>query len=357
MIRREEEAGSLSGKPGWILISQVDHAHLAAELAEAWGNEEQPALPWPEILLPAIRDHDEGWREWERHPDIHPETHWPRNFTEMPATDAVRIWTQSIDICRRGRQSIVASVDEFRRFLTRKGMRLTHERAIVAEEVFSTREAFSADDLWDRLPPKDNGRRLSRAAVHRVLVLMEEARLLRKIAMGSYRDAYEQTRKLGDGSALGGIWVSMHFTFLAKLALEHYPEEPEIYAKFLEQQHQLQQYTAAEIGKDWGVKNPQNPIELGFQWVRFFDWLSLWFCYHLQTETETFAMPTGEKIHFTPLHSGEIAVEPFPFSVPDLEVEVEAKRILGKSFPDRAAFQAAYNRASRVRLKWKLVRW
>ncbi len=211
MIRRD-------GESGWILISQVDHAHLAANMAGAWGNEKTPGLPCPEILVPAIRDHDEGWRDWERLPDIDPETHWPRNFTEMPPHEAARIWTHSIETCRRGRQSIVASVDEFRWFLALAGMRLTHERAIVAEEVFSSREAFSAEDLIERLPERDDGRRVSRSTVYRTLALMEEARLLRKVSLGTYRDAYEQTRKIGGGSALGGLWVSRHFTFLAERA-------------------------------------------------------------------------------------------------------------------------------------------
>jgi hypothetical protein len=148
MIRRD-------GEPGWILISQVDHAHLAARMAEVWGNEQVPPLPWPELLVPAIRDHDEGWRDWERLPDIDPETLWPRNFTEMPPQESARIWSHNIETCRRGRQSIVACVDEFRWFLALAGMRLTHERAIIAEEVFSSREAFSADDLLQRLPQRD----------------------------------------------------------------------------------------------------------------------------------------------------------------------------------------------------------
>ena len=98
MIRRD-------GEPGWILISQVDHAHLAARMADVWGNEQVSALPWPELLVPAIRDHDEGWRDWERLPDIDPETLWPRNFTEMPPLESARIWSHSIETCRRGRQS------------------------------------------------------------------------------------------------------------------------------------------------------------------------------------------------------------------------------------------------------------
>ena len=357
MIRRLGNSASAPSGRGWILISQVDHAHLAAEFAAAWGNDRVADLPTPEILIPAIRDHDEGWREWERLPDIHPETHWPRNFTEMPAAESARIWNHSIEACRKGRQSIVASVDEFRRFLALAGMRLTHERAIVAEEVFSTREAFSAEDLFHRLPERDDGRRVSRSAVYRTLSLMEEARLLRKVSMGTYRDAYEQTRKIGAGSALGGIWVSKHFTSLAERAKSHHAEDEVVWSEFLEYQNHLQNHWAAEISREWGPLDAPFRIESGFRWVQFFDLLSLWFCCEERTETEPFKLPTGETIHFTPLKSGEIAVEPYPFSVPVLELGVDAKRIPRKIFPDRAAFQTAYDQAKRERLRWKLVRW
>ncbi len=353
MIRRE----GTSRSSGWILISQVDHAHLAAELAGAWGNDRRAEIPWRDDLLPAIRDHDEGWREWEHFPDVHPETHFPRNFTEMPPADSVRIWTNSIEACRRGRQSIVASVDEFRRFLALSGMRLTHERAIVAEEVFSAREPFSADDLLHRLPQRDDGRRVSRSSVYRTLNLMEEARLLRKVSLGTFRDAYEQTRKIGAGSALGGIWVSRHFTFLAERAQANHPEDQTIWAEFLEEQHQHQKQWSAEIVRDVGPIKAPSRIELGFRWVQFFDLLSLWFCCRERTQTEAFTLPTGEIVHFTPLKSGEIAVEPYPFSQPTLNLEVDARRTTNRTFPDRTAFQAAYDEAKRERLNWKLVRW
>ncbi len=353
MIRRD-------GDVGWILISQVDHAHLAAEMAAVWGSGRTPGLPEPELLLPAIRDHDEGWREWERLPDIDPETHFPRNFTEMPAADATRIWTRSIETCRRGRQSIVASVDEFRRFLALAGKRLSHERAIVAEEVFSSREAFSTDDLIERLPQRDDGRRVSRSSVYRTLALMEEARLLRKVSMGTYRDAYEQTRQIGAGSALGGIWVSKHFAFLAERGLKHHPPgtaDHQAFLEFLEQERRHQKQWGAEVARDRGIAEAEGLIEAGFRWVQLFDVFSLWLCCRERRETEAFELPGGGTVHFTPLKSGEFAVEPFPFSVNELKLEVFAKRVGKKEFPNREAFQSAFDQAARERLNWKLVPW
>ena len=54
MIRRQD-------KNNWLLIDQVSHARIAADLARAWGNENDVApLPMLKQLLAAIRWHDEG---------------------------------------------------------------------------------------------------------------------------------------------------------------------------------------------------------------------------------------------------------------------------------------------------------
>jgi len=95
MIRRE------GANETWLLLSQVDHAHLAGEIAAVWGNDEVAALPEAGQLVPAVRDHDEGWSQWERTPAIDPVSGLPRNFTEMPMPVATDIWTQSILFCRQ----------------------------------------------------------------------------------------------------------------------------------------------------------------------------------------------------------------------------------------------------------------
>ncbi len=102
---------------------------------------------------------------------------------------------------------------------------------------------------------------------------------------------------------------------------------------------------------------PRLLIEAGFHWVQLFDRFSLWLCCQERTSTESFQLPTGETVHFTPLKSGEVAVEPFPFSVPAMELEVDAKRLTKKTFPNRAALHAALDQAPRERLRWQLVRW
>jgi hypothetical protein len=95
MIRRD-----VSPPPAWILISQIEHAHLAARLAEHWGAGEFAPL-WPRReLLWAIEHHDDGWRQWDLAPDVDPTNGRPRSFTEMEPADSAAIWSASIETAR-----------------------------------------------------------------------------------------------------------------------------------------------------------------------------------------------------------------------------------------------------------------
>jgi hypothetical protein len=106
MIRREVlQAG---GDRQWALISQIEHARVAAELARRWRRPFFPVSPHAEQtaaamaeLLDAIEHHDDGWDEWERAPDLDPEQGWPRSFTEMPLADSLAIWSKSIAVAEQ----------------------------------------------------------------------------------------------------------------------------------------------------------------------------------------------------------------------------------------------------------------
>jgi len=63
MLRLETETG-------WLLITHPDHAHLAADFAAAWGNE-QFRSPEPRArVLKGIAAHDDGWTARDQHPGI-----------------------------------------------------------------------------------------------------------------------------------------------------------------------------------------------------------------------------------------------------------------------------------------------
>ncbi len=84
------------GPPRWLLISQIEHARIAAELAEPWGNPPTEAVESPEIVLPIIRRHDDGWRQWESQPAVGPDGK-PVSFMEMSPAETNEIWGRSID--------------------------------------------------------------------------------------------------------------------------------------------------------------------------------------------------------------------------------------------------------------------
>src|ERR1700690_4327240 len=87
MIRRRDADGIL-------LIRQTDHAHLAAELAAAIGNEQfAPAMP-REAVLQAVELHDAGWTMHDDRPTMNARGE-PTDVFEMPPAEALAIWSAS----------------------------------------------------------------------------------------------------------------------------------------------------------------------------------------------------------------------------------------------------------------------
>lgn len=56
--------------PDLLLITQPDHAALAARVAEAWTADGFPVRPRRATVLLAIAEHDNGWREPDRAPIV-----------------------------------------------------------------------------------------------------------------------------------------------------------------------------------------------------------------------------------------------------------------------------------------------
>jgi Fur family ferric uptake transcriptional regulator len=85
----------------------------------------------------------------------------------------------------------VSPVDKFREYLMTKGLRLTHERRLIVDEVFSDHEHFDANQLSERLSRGKPGHSVSRPTVYRALILLVEAGLLRKVARPNRREVFE----------------------------------------------------------------------------------------------------------------------------------------------------------------------
>ncbi len=81
--------------------------------------------------------------------------------------------------------------EKFREYLLTKKMRLTREREIIIDEVFSDHEHFDAEEMVNRLSRRKDSNRVSRSTVYRTLSQLEEAGLLRRVARNNDREIYE----------------------------------------------------------------------------------------------------------------------------------------------------------------------
>ena len=80
--------------------------------------------------------------------------------------------------------------ERFEEFLQSRGKRTTQQRRILIDLIFSHHEHFDADELLAKLQLSGEGRKVSRPTVYRTLAELEDAGLLRKMALGG-RAVYE----------------------------------------------------------------------------------------------------------------------------------------------------------------------
>ena len=81
-------------------------------------------------------------------------------------------------------------LERFTEFLKTRGKRVTQQRRLIVEQVFSHHDHFDADELITHLQHLINERRVSRPTVYRTLAELVEASLLRKMSLGG-RSVYE----------------------------------------------------------------------------------------------------------------------------------------------------------------------
>jgi hypothetical protein len=76
----------------FLVITQPDHAHLAAEILALWRLGGVPGHPRRDDLLFAAREHDNGWREADAAPRWSSGSGRPHDFTTLPQADRIEIW-------------------------------------------------------------------------------------------------------------------------------------------------------------------------------------------------------------------------------------------------------------------------
>ena len=157
MIRRN--AATSDAQPGWILIPQIGHAHLAADLADAWLFDPTEDQYLSDLRL-AIRHHDDGWADWDSRAI---EQQQPlTNFDEMQIADSLAIWRRSIAMAAdRGPRIGYLVAGHFCRLLRRFGKLATSGQLPDIRQEFLSDQAKNMD-LWlpawqpnDRLSARD----------------------------------------------------------------------------------------------------------------------------------------------------------------------------------------------------------
>jgi len=85
-----------------VLITQGDHAHLAAEMLSLCRFPELTAHPRRQRLLAAAREHDNGWRESDAAPWLDAASGLPHSYLTLPEAERQRLWTRA---CTRFRDT------------------------------------------------------------------------------------------------------------------------------------------------------------------------------------------------------------------------------------------------------------
>jgi Fur family ferric uptake transcriptional regulator len=82
--------------------------------------------------------------------------------------------------------------DIFRKYLERRGLKLTTERQAVFDELFARHEHLEADEILVRLRGK--GKKISRATIYRTLELLFDSGIVGRVRTGETGYRYERLR-------------------------------------------------------------------------------------------------------------------------------------------------------------------
>lgn len=83
-----------------VLITQQDHAALAAAFLEQWRADGVPDHPLHARIIEATSVHDIGWAGEDAHPRVSPATGLPYDFITMPDEVRLAVWPRAVDALR-----------------------------------------------------------------------------------------------------------------------------------------------------------------------------------------------------------------------------------------------------------------
>jgi hypothetical protein len=79
-----------------LLVTQPDHAALAARLVQPWTADGLPDSPLRQTILRAIEEHDNGWREVDRAPLLDESTGGILDFLNTPEDIRRAVWPRGV---------------------------------------------------------------------------------------------------------------------------------------------------------------------------------------------------------------------------------------------------------------------
>ena len=80
-----------------LLVTQPDHARFAAQLLALWRRRELREHPRRDLLITAVREHDNGWREADAAPRIDPSSGRPYDFRSLPDEPRRELWRRGVE--------------------------------------------------------------------------------------------------------------------------------------------------------------------------------------------------------------------------------------------------------------------
>ncbi|TGK18804.1 transcriptional repressor [Leptospira fluminis] len=86
-------------------------------------------------------------------------------------------------------ESVRMEIKTFSDYLQKKGLKITNQRMLVAERIFSLHNHFTAESLLEEF--KDQRDKISKATIYRILSIMVEAKLLQEHNFGQDYKYYE----------------------------------------------------------------------------------------------------------------------------------------------------------------------
>lgn len=203
---------------------------------------------------------------------------------------------------------------------------------------------FHHDDGWHAWEPHPD---VNAAGEPRAFTEMETADAVR-----IWSASIDAAAALGP---LAGYVVAGHFCALAHRASAwkrkdpHWPEAE----AFLDRYETLGRQWLAS----WQATNPrQNTLALaerGLAELQFFDAWSLWFCCAEASDAERLPTPAGQDLELIPQNPRRIVLDPWPLTVPRLNLEVPARLVVARPYASAAELSLAPSQT--VRLAWELV--